>query len=673
LTELRFRQVHLDFHTSPLIPDVGRDFDADAFAQTFADASVDSVTVFGKCHHGMSYYPTKVGHPHPSLTFDLMGRQIEALHKRGIRAPIYLTCVWDNQMAELNPDWQQRKRDGEVVGAKPGEAGWKWICLNSPYLDYQEQQTIELLDNYEVDGLFYDIVFQTNELAGREDQGCCCDWCRKSMADLNLNPEDNADQARHSQIIIDRFMSRLSGVIRSRKPEATIFYNGRVRQSMAQELEWFTHTEIEALPTGGWGYAFYPFWVRYARCLRASTPNSQHSTLPTMGMTGRFHRSWADFGGLKSPAALKFECGAMLANGSVCSVGDQLHPRGAPDRAVYEVIGEAFRDVAAKEPWCAGAEPMTEIALLLLEKATTRQNVRNNADEGAGKMLLELHHQFDILDADADISNYKVVVIADRGRPTPELTARLREHVVKGGGLLLSHEALLDPETQQFALAAEMGVSYLRPAEWEPSFFRLRPNFRHGVRDFEWVLMGPGSIVEPGMETDTLADIYASYFNRSPDHFTSHFYSPRTDATGSPAVTWHGNVAYFYGAIFQAYQKEGDSIYRKVVGNMLDLLLPQRLVMTDAPPSAEVTVTRQGDRHIVHVVNYQPNRRGGHVEVIEEVVPMRDIKIGLRIPHAPSATYTAPDRTPLSFDYFEGVATVTVPVIREHGMVVFEA
>ena len=27
---LRFRQVHLDFHTSPLIPDVGRDFEPDA-------------------------------------------------------------------------------------------------------------------------------------------------------------------------------------------------------------------------------------------------------------------------------------------------------------------------------------------------------------------------------------------------------------------------------------------------------------------------------------------------------------------------------------------------------------------------------------------------------------------------------------------------------------------
>jgi hypothetical protein len=658
---LRFRQVHLDFHTSPLIPDVGRDFDAQAFAQAVQEAHIDSITCFGKCHHGMSYYDTKVGVRHPSLTFDLLGAQIEACHERNIRVPIYLTCVWDNHMAEQHPDWQQRKRDGELVGAKPGEAGWKWICLNSPYLDYQEEQTKELLDNYPFDGVFYDIVFQANELAGREDQGCCCDFCLASLRDLNLNPEDNDDQKRHSQIIIDKFMSRLTGLVRSRQPEATIFYNGRVRQGMGHEAQWMTHAEIEALPTGGWGYAYYPFWVRYGR----------HFGLPTMGMTGRFHRSWADFGGLKSPAALKYECGSMLANGSVCSIGDQLHPRGVLDKAVYEVIGEAYKDIEDKEPWCTAATPVTEIALVLVEKANHKQ-VRNDSDEGAAKMLLELHHQFEILDAEADWSGYKVLVIADRGRPSPELVSRLKEYLRKGGKLLLSHEALLDPETNEFALAREMGVSYVGPQASKPSFFKLRPNFRHGIRDFEWVMMGGGSEVTPGPLTDTMADVYASYFNRTPEHFTSHFYAPHKEATGAPAVTWFGNVVYLYGPFFQDYQNEGDTIYRRVVGNALDLLLPQRLLTVDAPPTTEATVMRQGERHVVHLVNYQPNRRGSHVEVIEEVVPLRDVRVGLRLSQKPAAAYTAPDRKPLEVDYFEGVASVTVPVVQEHGLAVFE-
>src|SRR5882757_5564928 len=79
------RQVHLDFHTSPYIPDVGCEFDAAEFATTMRRAHVESVTVFAKCHHGMCYFPSKAGTPHPALgKRDLLGEMIEALHRAGI-------------------------------------------------------------------------------------------------------------------------------------------------------------------------------------------------------------------------------------------------------------------------------------------------------------------------------------------------------------------------------------------------------------------------------------------------------------------------------------------------------------------------------------------------------------------------------------------------------------
>jgi hypothetical protein len=43
-------------------------------------------------------------------------------------------------------------------------------------------------------------------------------------------------------------------------------------------------------------------------------------------MTGKFHTTWGEFGGFKRPNALRYECAAMLAFGSKCSIGDQLHP-----------------------------------------------------------------------------------------------------------------------------------------------------------------------------------------------------------------------------------------------------------------------------------------------------------------------------------------------------------
>ncbi|UUZ95523.1 hypothetical protein LJK87_14380 [Paenibacillus sp. P25] len=58
-TPLRFRQVHLDFHTSPGIPGIGAEFDAEAFAAVLEKARVDSITCFARCHHGMIYYDSK--------------------------------------------------------------------------------------------------------------------------------------------------------------------------------------------------------------------------------------------------------------------------------------------------------------------------------------------------------------------------------------------------------------------------------------------------------------------------------------------------------------------------------------------------------------------------------------------------------------------------------------
>jgi hypothetical protein len=68
------RQVHLDFHTGPAIPDVGTEFDPRQFASVMKKAHVNSVTLFAKCHHGHLYYNTKRAERHPGLkkNFDLL-------------------------------------------------------------------------------------------------------------------------------------------------------------------------------------------------------------------------------------------------------------------------------------------------------------------------------------------------------------------------------------------------------------------------------------------------------------------------------------------------------------------------------------------------------------------------------------------------------------------------
>lgn len=90
---LPFRHIHLDSHTSPAITGVGKNFKPTEFAATLRGAAVNSITIFAKCHHGMAYYPTKIGLQHPNLSFDLLGQMIEACHREGIRTPVYVSTM----------------------------------------------------------------------------------------------------------------------------------------------------------------------------------------------------------------------------------------------------------------------------------------------------------------------------------------------------------------------------------------------------------------------------------------------------------------------------------------------------------------------------------------------------------------------------------------------------
>lgn len=98
--------VHLDFHTSPDIDGIGEKFNKDEFKKTLKQAHVDSITLFAKCHHGYTYYPSKIGTMHPNLKFNLLKEQIDACRSVGIKTPIYITMGWSKKDADEHPEWR---------------------------------------------------------------------------------------------------------------------------------------------------------------------------------------------------------------------------------------------------------------------------------------------------------------------------------------------------------------------------------------------------------------------------------------------------------------------------------------------------------------------------------------------------------------------------------------
>lgn len=657
--QLRFRQIHLDFHTSEQVEGIAAQFDPDDFARTLERARVNSVTCFARCHHGWIYYDTKANpeRRHPHLRRNLLKEQIDACHKRNIRVPIYVTIMWDHYTAQRHADWLVVDEKGAPVGTPVFEAGfYRRLCYNTPYREFLRRHVAEICEMFEVDGFFFDIV---------HDIPCACFYCRELMRKKGLDPASNEQRWRFMHQTMLDWQAEMTALVRKYHKDATIFYNaGHVGPRHRRMAPSFTHWELESLPSGGWGYLDFPLKIRYTRTLG----------LDSMGMTGKFHTSWGDFHSLKNRAALEYECFQMLALGAKCSVGDQLHPAGKLDEATYDLVGTVYKQVEVKEPWCRGSRPVSDVGVLTPEEFYVGPDRQiPPACFGFTRMLTELKAQFDVLDSKSDFSRYRVLVLPDGIVADDELARRLEEYVAGGGSLLASFASGLDPKGGNFALKC-LGIDYAGDAEYSPDFLLVEGPLAGGLPRTELVMYMRGKAVKPRPGAQVLMGTHVPYFNRTWDHFFSHRHTPSAGKPGGPGIVQNGRCIYFMHPVFAQYQANAPLWVKRLVGNALRRLLPDPVMEVKGPSSVLSSVNEQPgeNRWVVHLLHYIPERRGQAFDVIEDVIPVANIEVRVKAPRSVKRAVLVPEGKAIDAGRDGAYTVFRLPVLEGHQMIALE-
>lgn len=669
--DLRFRQIHLDFHTSEDIPGVGEAFDAEEFAATLEKARVNSITCFARCHHGWLYYDSKrfPERIHPNLVNrNLLKEQIEACHKRGIRVPIYITVQWDHYTAQRHPEWRVVTADGRLAGTPPYEAGfYRELCVNSPYRDFLKAQTQEVLETLPVDGIFFDIV-KIND--------CSCRYCVAGMQEEGLDPTRQEDRLKYAKMLIDEFKMDMTRFVRRFNSNCTIFYNaGHIGPYVRESKAAYTHFELESLPSGGWGYIHFPLTIRYARNLG----------IDCLGQTGKFHTSWGDFHSFKNKEALQFECFRMLALNAKCMIGDQLHPSGKIDQYVYDLVGSVYSEVEKKEPWCQGARAITEIGVFTPEEFTGERVPP--AAAGAVRILQEGAHQFDIIDSRSQLTGYKLVILPDNISVSREFAAKLEKFLAEGGKLIATGQSGLDPDGKEFVLKA-LGVRLRSNPTLAPDgipaggrdlgsrgdyadYILPRGEIGKGLPPTEHVMYMKAVEVEAEEGSEVLANVISSYFDRTWKHFCSHRQTPSSGRVDHPGIVRHGNAIYFAHPIFTIYEKNAPKWCKTLLLNAIDMLLSEPVLRHDGPSTIMATVNEQASekRWVVHLLHYIPERRSQEIDVIEDVIPLYDVKVSVRVPQEVRAVTRVPEGQGLSFKIEDGRVEFVLPRLEGHQMI----
>jgi hypothetical protein len=651
MIQLSPRQIHLDFHTSENIPDIGACFDAQDFARTAKEASVSSMTVFARCHHGWLYYDSK-NFPelvHPNLqNKNLLVEQVRALHAQGVRAPVYITVQWDYHSATTRPEWLIRKQDGAHEGDSFTEPGfYQSLCVNTSYWGFLKAHTEEvcaLLGN-ELDGIFFDIV---------GIRPCWCAACRKEMKANGIDASDDEAVRAFAKFVLDRFKSNMTEVVRAYNKDCTIFYNaGHVGPCSRESAESYTHFELESLPSGGWGYLHFPVTARYARKLG----------LDCMGMTGKFHTSWGDFHSLKNLAALEFEAFRMLSFGFACSIGDQLEPNGKLNPATYRLIGKVYSQIADREEWARPSVALTEVGVLTCEDPIYEHRMPDSI-LGAAQLLEELSVQFDILDQTMELDGYRLIIVPDDFKATKELQQKLDAYAQGGGHIIACCRGGLNADGQYPHCYQ---AQYLGDTEAYPDFLIADGTLAGGLEpENEYAIYMQGAKIVP-TGAETILSARAPYFKRSGDKFCSHRYTPSAKGASYPAATRSGNTILFSHPLFSQYRDNAPLWVKQLIKNALDLLLPERLVRHDGPSTVSVQLLHQPEKNRVcaHILSYIPVRKSATVDIIEERTTVNNLTLHFALPCSYKKAKMVPEN--IELDVTDG--SVTIPAVNGYAIV----
>ena len=380
-------------------------------------------------------------------------------------------------------------------------------------------------------------------------------------------------------------------------------------------------------------------------------------------MSGKFHKSWGEFGGFKHADAIKYEAAAMISNGAACNFGDQLHPSGEMDMETYRNIGKAYEYVEKIEKYGLGGRPVSKLGIWL--------TLNTKADFGTVNILLETHKDF-ILANEKNLDQLELLILPSQSTLSVEQANKINEWVKSGGKLIVFGEGGLDKEGKQFII--NVGADYIGPSEFQFDFTVVKPELTKDVVSTPFLNYEAALRVKPTTGI-MLAAVREPYFNRTYEKYSGHRATPYLLKDSKyPAIVQNGNVIYFSHKLDQMYYTSAVRLHRQLVENAIDRLYQKpMLAVKNLPSCGRVSFLKQEkeNRYVAHLL-YAPALQRGDVMVIEDFLPVPGVEIEVNVSEKVKKVYHIPDGKKVDFTRRGNKLIIKVPTFTMHTGIVLE-
>lgn len=637
-----------------------------------------------------AFYPSKLEYQYvtPYLKKDLLGEAVEKAHRAGMRfiARFDFSKAHESIYAK-RPEWFYRSREGKPVNYY----GIMHTCLNGGYQQEYSMEIIgEVLDNYPVDGIFFNMFgYQFWDYSGNRYGICHCDSCKarfKAMKGLDLPEDESPDNPvmriyRQFQEETQRdILEKIGKFVRSRRPDVAI--------------NTYHHHEVDLIR--------HESNTSLTRPHPRSPYSAAENVMPVFG-------SWKDkfisncsinavdlawrFTAV-SPEETAIRLYGNIANGSgldFCIIGAF---EGYTDTVNYDTVRRVFQFHKKHEELFGSFISVSDIILVKPDPHMTRdphQAKGNEEYRGLFKMLKELHAVFDVVEQDRLAARLgelpaRIVMLPGIEDLQEETLEALADWQRRGGSVIATGGALANRPDALERLFGSHKVYRLEntdAAYVEVDDAAMFP----ALAGRSWlVVTGTFTALETGDgHEQRLRLIHPSTFGppeRAYGHTPSEQFGlvirpgaadKRADdladgAKGAGASAHAGAGAYIGWGIGAYYFRQGFEDVKRVLDAVLDRLLGgRRTLRTDAHPSVEVTFYRLPDgSHLLQCINLT----GFNGVTYLPPLPLRGLAFELAIPggDALEAVELAGGGS-LAVQRSEGRASLTLPELGEYAAI----
>jgi hypothetical protein len=573
-------------------PEIYADMDVDRYVQSVVDASAN--TVLFNTGGIVANYQTKLPYEWKNPFMgdrDFVGELIGKLHKKGIKyiARFDFSKV-DLSIAAQKPEWLYIGTNGKNLEFN----GTIAACINGGYYqEYALEILKEVIDNYPIDGIFFNMMGYTGATYSGTSYGICqCENCRKRFLEatgLNLPKSDNDpninEYRRFQRETSGELYKKVTDFIKQQNPDLIVYnYNDVGTSWIASESGASMRPGVDNI---------YHATINVKRILGSYKDRTPVNLI--MGFQAIGYRNI-----MSSPNLLRNWWLENMLHGAPVGfvvVGTLVHYE---DRKFIPIVNELSGFHKLNEKLFTNVQAVNKIALI---------QGSENEFQGLMKLLSEEHIMYDViipslLGSDRTprkLEDYDLIILGNIVSMSDELTAIIDNYVENGGKLLVTGATSTNDDKgnavniirlkslgvkPEFDVIPQAEATYLKVSETDKEAF--------GQKEFnDFTLMMMNSLY---LKCQVKEDAH-TYLRLLPSNMygpAEKTYYSEDEITDLPGVVSYkygkGNTVFIPWMIGSDYNAKGNYAQRALfLGSVKSILGVESNIETNASPVIEMT------------------------------------------------------------------------------------